>query len=94
MKRLLFLFIIFCFTSCSNNGDKFIGDWVNKYDYIKITKAGEYYFIVRFINNSTYKDYCIFEKGCFKFNDNQKAILACTDNHSNITYNGISFKKN
>jgi hypothetical protein len=93
MKKILILFYIFCFISCSKKGDKLIGVWVNKYDSITITKAGEYYFISRFISNFTNNDYCIFENSCFKLNSNHNAILACDDNNNQLAYQGRIFTK-
>jgi hypothetical protein len=98
MKKSFLIFLLFCLTSCSDNGDRFVGDWINSDGDIRvnITKAGEYYSINRREGHSIqsiYNDYCIFEKGCFKYNANKKEILLCADSKGLLIYKGSTLNK-
>lgn len=96
MKHIIYLFFLLSLISCSESGDKYIGNYTNNFTYAKILKAGdEGYFLIYGEKNEGEKSYyCIYKKGCFvKMKKDEEFPLMCINGDQLISNNGIIFKK-
>ena len=96
MRYLTYIFVIIFFFSCSENGDKYIGNYKSGSKYTLIKKAGdEGYFLTfgeRYENE--YSIYCIFKNGCFiRKNKNEDVPIICQNGDQLISQEGLIFKK-
>ena len=93
--RFFYLIFILLLISCSENGDKYIGNYKSKYRYTIIKKSGNEGYFLTFGNyNEENTLYCIYKKGCFvSINKKGEFPLMCINGNSLISNEGITYKK-
>lgn len=98
MRKFTYLIITLFLISCSNNGDKYIGNYVNKSTtkYTIIKKAGDEGYFLTFGEKyeNEYSLYCVYKAGCFinKVKDAEYPIM-CANEKQLVSNQGLIFTK-
>lgn len=96
IKNIIYIIFVLCLISCSENGDKYVGNYASKYKYAIVKKAGDEGYFLTFgkKHGDEYSYYCIYKKGCFiRVNKNGEFPVMCVNGNGLISNEGINFRK-